>query len=255
MTLRDIQFRLRSLHRFLKETHATSTVQSTWNDMFGVPISKKDTDYFLNYYREMYKKRAAKRTVRHRVKRVQKSRRVKKSLRARRMNRTRGGSYNLTGAPLSYSMTPGMTADVYGRFPTEIATDPASIQNLDQFYGSALTRGCGIENSTRQVPETMGSNKVGGRRTFKGKRKGSRKQKGGDLLQSLAMRGFPLPYGASAPPNVIQTMATSVAGEPAFPSSSPVDSTWTYRSAAATPFDPSLASKITSDFSKLAYSS
>jgi hypothetical protein len=86
----------------------------------------------------------------------------------RRMNRRRvyGGSA-LTGAPLNYSMVPGTTADVYGRFPTDISTDPQSIQNLDQFYASALTRGCGVENITRQVPQSMGSNqiaKVGGRR-------------------------------------------------------------------------------------------
>lgn len=225
--------------------------------MFGTPISEKDADYFLRYYREMYKKqrgakhvttRAKKRAIKRTMKRVAK--RKHKTLRMRK----HGGSFALTGAPLSYSMTPGMTANVYGRFPTEIATDPASLQNLDQFYGSALTRGCGIENSTRQVPEMMGSNKVGGaRKTVKAKRKDS-KQKGGDLLQSLMMRGAPLPHSASAPPNVVQTMASNWQGMPAFPSASPVDHTWTYKSTAATPFDPSLASKITSPFAQLAYS-
>lgn len=231
--------------------------------MFGISLSEKDADYFLHYYREMYKKqggakrkitRATKRMTTRAMKRTLKrvAKRKQKSVRMRKQKR--GGSYALTGAPLSYSMTPGMTANVYGHFPTEIATDPASIQNLDQFYGSALTRGCGIENSTRQVPETMGSNKVGGaRKTFKAKRK-DRKQKGGDLMQGLMMRGFPLPHAASAPPNVVQTMASNWQGMPAFPSASPVDHTWTYKSTAATSFDPSLASKITSPFAQLAYS-
>lgn len=251
MTLRDIQTKFRSLHRFLKETHATpDTVQKTWTQMFGTPISEKDADYFLNYYREMYKKqRGAKRATKRAAKRTLKRVAKRKSL------RKRGGSYALTGAPLTYSMTPGMTAGVYGRFPTEIGTDPASIQNLDQFYESGLTRGCGIENSTREVPETMGSNKVGGaRKTFRAKRKSNRKQKGGNLMESLSARWFPLPHAASAPPNVVQTMASNVAGVPPFPSASPVDHTWSYKSAAATPFDPSLASKITSPFTQLAYS-
>lgn len=214
---------MQSLHRFTKETIPDSRAfQTRWNDLFGTTISNSDSEYFTNQYREMYGK--------------------KKTMRKNH----RGGSAALTGAPLSYATVPGANVSVYGRFPTEVATDPASIRDLDVFYNSALSRGCGIENSNRTIPVEMGSNKVGGRRnrytrrykggkrrntyrrrsTFKGgKRRGStrstsRRMRGGvlgfDFVKDMgnSLTQF-RPVLSSAPPNYGQMALHAYSGNPA----------------------------------------
>jgi hypothetical protein len=258
MNLQQIRNKLNILHRFLKKTNACSKeLQSKWNNMFLCSISPQDADYFLQHYREMYKKKGGRRTLKHKSgKRTRNYRKTMVRRHKKRSMKRGGASHNLAGAPLTYSMTPGTTANVYGKFPTEIATDPASIKNLDQFYSSALTKGCGIENSTRQVPATMGSNKVGGRR------KSTRKMKGGDLLSGLQMRGLPAPYYATAPPNFIQTTAGDMAGMKPFAPPSPVDHTWSYSKMTPTVFAPNMVTTIRDTtsatpnrpFSELAYS-
>lgn len=258
MSLHDIRSKLHVLHRFLRKTNASSNqFQSEWGNLFDIPITRQDAEYFLQYYREMYKKKGGRRTLKHKGGKRTKNYRKNVSRRQKKRSLKRGGSsYNLGGAPLYYSMTPGTTASVYGNFPTEIATDPASIKNLDQFYNSALTKGCGIENSTRQVPETLGTNKVGGRR------KTMRRLKGGNLMLGLQMRGLPAPYYATAPPNIFQTTANGNAGGIPFPSPSPVDHTWSYSKLSPVIFNPDLITSIKDNtsttpnrpFNELAYS-
>ncbi len=218
------------------------SIQETWNHIFDTPLSNQSAKSFVNYYREM---RTKTRTM-------------------------RGG---MSYAPLSYTMTPG-TIGVYGNFPTEIATDPASIVNLDVFYQNSLQHGCGTENSSLHVPEDMGSNKVGGKRTrvnrsrkarktYKHKRterksrknvrKTIRKRKffGGNLAESLLTH----PYISSAPPNLIQQAAASISGATSpvpFPGS-PVTHQWQYVSnGTAGLIDPGIVTPIGSDFAKLA---
>ncbi len=211
--------------------------------MFGTSISPKDTEYFLQHYRGMKKTRMARKASRkaHRKTYRKMNRKGGKRTGSRRV---KGGSYALTGAPVSYSMVPGTTADVYGYFPTDISTDPQSIQNLDQFYGSALTRGCGLENITRQIPATMGSNQVGGRKS----RKGRKGMKGGNLLESLNSRF----YYAEPVPGLVQRASDTFAGLPPYPSSSPVVPNWNYSDFKGTVIQPSLITQIEPNFVKLA---
>jgi hypothetical protein len=79
-----------------------------------------------------------------------------------------------------------------------------------------------------------------------------RTQRGGNLLDSLAMR--PLPYIATPYPNVAQAAANSLSGSttviPAPPS--PVNYTWELKGAPGTPINPGVVTPITSDFSRLA---
>lgn len=251
-SLSDIQRKLRNLHSFAKQNYANkSGFQKKWKQMFENPIASRDTDYFLGQYREMYNKKGGKRTLKRRgVKRGASRKNYRKSRKQNsRLLKRRVGGYALTGAPLTYSMTPGTTANVYGRFPTEISTDPASIKNLDQFYGSALNRGCGIENSTRLIPANMGSNKVGGRRTRKG-----RSQLGGDLFQGLSMRGLPAPYYSTAPPNFMQTTGADWAGVKPFVSADPTQPAWNYSIPPPIHFNPNTIADISGTFSELAYS-
>jgi hypothetical protein len=226
------------------KSHPEEALQKVWNQLFDTTLSNTSAKSFANYYREM---RSKTRTM-------------------------RGGS----PAPLFYSMEPGVVG-VYGNFPTEIATDPASITNLDVFYQNSLTRGCGVENSSLHVPEDMGSNKVGGKRTrtnrksrkqarksYKNKRirnsrknarktlrKSNRKFYGGNLAESLMTH----PYISSVPPNMIQQAAASISGatEPVPFPGSPVTHQWQYVSnGTAGIIDPGIVTPIGSDFAKLA---
>jgi hypothetical protein len=120
-------------------------------------------------------------------------RRMPKRRMTRRMSRKRGGaSYELTGAPLDYTLTPGSAfttnpaVAVYDRFPIDPTVNPQVVSDLDVFFGSALSRGCGIENSSLQVPADMGSNQVGGKRR---RTKRSLRYRGGSN-SSIATPGF-----------------------------------------------------------------
>jgi hypothetical protein len=153
----------------------------------------------------------------------------RKSTRSNR--RSRHGGAMAMGAPLTYTMTPGADVGVYGRFPTEMATNPQGIQDLDVFYASALSRGCGVENSSLKVPADMGSNKVGGRRSRGNRRRGgsplaSMMKDIGDTANSLTDR----PYPSTAVPNMLQGAINTWKGNTtAIPTpSSPVEHTWNF---------------------------
>jgi hypothetical protein len=235
------------------KSHPEEALQKTWKAAFDTPISNASAKSFVNYYREMRSK-----------------------------TRSLRGGMAMSPAPLSYTTTPGVIG-VYGNFPTEIATDPASIQNLDVFYQSALTRGCGTENSSLHVPEEMGSNKIGGRRTrtnrktsrkyarsYKAKRaqtksrkngrktgrktlrkRAARKFYGGNLYESLMTH----PYISSAPPNMIQQLSASMSGSTSpvpFPGN-PSTHQWQYVSnGTGGLINPGAVTPIGSDFAKLA---
>lgn len=165
-----------------------------------------------------------------------------------RMTRKRGGAaYELTGAPLTYAMTPGsaFTTDpvvaVYDRFPVDPTVSPQVVSDLDVYFNSALSRGCGIENTSLEVPANMGSNLVGGKRKNKSKRI-SRKHGGasvdptgffdniqtrvGDLASGVAHH----PYMGEARPTIPHSLAHQWQGRvDSIPSSpDPTNPTWSY---------------------------
>ena len=159
-----------------------------------------------------------------------------------RMTRKRGGaSYELAGAPLDYAMVPGGSATafttnpavaVYDRFPIDPTVNPQVVSDLDVFFGSALTRGCGVENTSLQVPADMGSNQVGGKRKNK---RNSRKIRGGytDILSNVKDFGDSMayhPYMNSSVPTLPHSLNHQWQGKldtiPA--SSDPTDHTWSY---------------------------
>ena len=223
-----------------------SSLKNAWERVFSMNLNDASAKSFARYYREMRSK-------------------------SRRM---RGGAL-LASAPLHYQMTPGANVQAYGRFPIEAGTDTASIRNLDVYFQDSLTKGCGIEDSGRQVPATMGSNKVGGsrrrhsrkgRKTYK-KRANSRRSRnhsrnrsrknhsrsrnhrGGNLLTSLATH----PYISTSPTSVIQNSAVSWAGAQQPPSGNPVVPAWGYATnGSGRLIDPGLVTPIGSDMTKLA---
>ena len=220
-----------------KDTEAA--MKHAWKRIFSTELEDASAKSFLRYYRDM-----------------------------RSRSKTLRGGASLTPAPLSYQMTPGANVQVYGNFPVEAGMDPASIRNLDVYFQDSLTKGCGIENSSRQVPATMGSNKVGGsRRSSRKTRKTLRKRKESRAHRSRAHRsrahrsrthrsrahrsrthrsrahrsrrsvhrGGNLltslathPYLSTSPSNTIQNASVSWAGSPQPPSGNPVVPAWGY---------------------------
>ena len=120
----------------------------------------------------------------------------------------RGGTQELTGAPLDYTTRQGVYG-VYGNFPAYVST---GLNFYNDINLDSLTADCGKENITPKVPVDIGSNKVqaGGKtRTVRRKRiSRTRRMRGGanpvtsaldtarTTLETIADRPFP----ASSPP-------------------------------------------------------
>jgi hypothetical protein len=247
-TIQEIQSSFSRLNSILKNCNTVSDVQKAWKSLFGSPLSHESAECFLDYYRDMHRskslkqKKGGKRATRRSV-----GRKSRKSVRKSVRKSTTGGS--LQGAPLSYTMTAGAPVAVYGRFPSEIATDANAVQNLDVFYQSGLSRGCGTESIGRTVPPMMGTNQVGGYK--RSRRNGKSRKVGGNLLESATMR----PFIASPYPNPVQQVYNLWSGNPTpIPApAAPSMPTWNFSKAdVAGIIDPGHISRISGDLSKLA---
>ena len=240
----------------VKKPSAEALLQRKWEKLFHKELTIPSAHSFVQYYRKM------------------------------RSKKQHGGS-TYSPAPLSYTMTPGLNVATYGRFPVEVDTDPASLHNLDVYYQNSLLKGCGVENSSLTLPVEMGRNQVGGksrktsrkvsrkdrkdrkdrkvsrkdrkvsrkdRKVSRKNRKVSRKnrrQRGGDLLASLAERQFI----ATAPPNLLQSATNAWSGSttPVPAPASPVNHAWNYASNGTIGLiNPGLVTNISSDLTKLA---
>lgn len=207
-TISDIQNKLKQFNTFAKSTSDTAAYKSKWKQLFDMPLSSQSANSFASYYRNM------------------------RSNTRRRSKKQQGGALAaIQGAPLDYSMVPGLNIQAYGRFPIEAGTDPSSIRNLDVYFNDSLAQDCGVKDSSLHVPANMGSNQVGGgsarhrksrhnkgpvkrRRTQRhrrGKRSRTYRQRGGDLLESITARA-PFVYNASVSPNLIQQASHAWAG-------------------------------------------
>jgi len=115
-----------------------------------------------------------------------------KHTRSTRRSRFRGGALSPTiaGAPLDYSLRPGVTG-VYGNFPTY------QTQGLDRYYGSAISADCGKPNSFPADPSGAS-------------------QAGGGLLDGLFR-----PLTSNTTPGVPYTSMMEFKGVPPFPTSDP----------------------------------
>lgn len=182
-----------------------------------------------------------------------------------------GAYYDLTGATLNYSVGPGTYTipEVYGKFPSEIGADPATLKGLDIYYNSGLSHSCGHEDITAKIPADMGQNtflrpdQIGGsmpskyaRKTRKSRvmKKKSRKNvkkgmKGGNLMNSLTR-----PYISSVPPNVIQTTVQDFNGAPVPQADGhAVSHNWSYVSGGImNTINPNQITPIRSDITQLA---
>ena len=227
ITVLEIQNKLKEFDAVARATSDSSQLQSAWHRLFSQRMSPDAASSFTRFYREMRKSGTMKRSATHAA-----AKKGKKSMKQRKGKGNRkavsrkqhGGA-----APLGYTMTPGLPVTTFGSFPVEADTDPQTIKDLDVFWQS----GHGPSAPPAYwptVPADMGSNKVQSGGTRKTRRS---KQRGGSLLDSLAMRSTPAPFIATAPPNMLQTAASSWSGQPAAASANPVDHAWTLKSDSA----------------------
>lgn len=243
-----LQTALKSFGTYARQATTTDALQRKWQALFGQPLSTAAAESFIQHYRKLKKMVG---TRKH------------SSGGARRRARThtmRGGMAPLdyTMAPPSYTASPGMIG-VYGNFPTEYGANPAAIDSMDRYFGSAMQQGCGTENSSLTPPVDMGSNHVGGgrhrraasrkhkktlRRGRAAARKTARKYraKGGDMRY----------YLATVPPSFVQNAVSAFAGVAGPAAADPTVRAWDYVGGVATPINPGASTQIASNFSNLA---
>lgn len=235
VSLKELQTKLKKFSTAAHSCNSADEIATAWHSVFRDNLSQKSAKCFANYYREMRSKSAKhggvrrKTQRRHRVKRVQ-----------------RGGV-----APVNYNMTPGLYTQTYGKFPVEVDMDPASIKDLDVYFHDSLP--LSPPGYWPTVPADMGSNKVGGGRRGRGGRKTRRRQRGGNLLESLKMMPL-LPAIATPYPNVIQSINNAWSGgtSPIPTPSSAVQHTWQLQGAPGAPMNPDIVTKIDGSFQRLA---
>lgn len=245
-SVKQIQGELARFDHAARSTETPDAFKALWKRIFNKELSEVGAKSFARYYKEMRSKTGTR--AKHR-----------KTQSVRRRQRG-GAAFTLPSTPVNYGGTvPGLLTNTYGQFPVEVDTDPASIKDLDVYFHDSLP--LSRPGYWPTVPADMGSNKVGGgRRPRSGKRggrktrrRGSRKgrgQRGGNLLDSLAMR--PFPFASSAPPNAIQSIYNSYSGgtSPVPSPASPVNHTWSLSGTTGAPINPGLVSNISSNFSR-----
>jgi hypothetical protein len=243
-TISTIQSKLKEFNTFAKSGNASEAdyIQK-WNDLFDTPLSSQSSKSFATYYRDMRSN-------------------------TRRSKQRGGASPAIQGAPLDYSMAPGLNIQTYGRFPIEAGTDPASIRNFDVYFKDSLTQDCGVKDSTLNVPADMGSNKVGGGKSRRRRDRGSKKsrrrsrnerksrrrfrQRGGNILESITARA-PFVYNATVSPSLIQQGSMAWAGQPGPAPADPSAHTWELRtSGTGGLINPGLVANVPNDVGRLA---
>jgi len=106
----------------------------------------------------------------------------------------KGGAAPLAGAPLDYTLRPGIDG-VHGSFPTYQAQGLSFYNTVNQ---EGMVQECGVKDITPQVPADLGSNKF---------------QAGGGPLADLAQVISNRPFAASSPPTPQQDMADYWSGK------------------------------------------
>lgn len=168
------------------ESHLAATLRKEWSKQFHQPLSAAAVKGVASHYRTLYG--------------------------TRKTRKQRGGM-----APMDWTMGQGVTAAVYGRFPTELAQSSGA---LDRFYESQVSRSC---DSTGGAPAPG--------------------QKGGGLFDAFMAGHAP----ASVPRNAVEVGVSVAQGSPyGNPPRAPEVATWAPASAELTPFSPSSVSQITS---------
>jgi hypothetical protein len=198
------------------ELEALKQIQKLWKEQFHGALDSTSAKGFVGHFKQGKKQ-------------------------TRKNRKQKGGM-----APIAYQMGPGVpSATTYGHFPTDVSTDKPSQHDLDVYFNSGMSRTAGTEAwRFPTVPEGMGSNKVGGGR--RATRKNRKQKGGGSLLQTIGQ----IPFQATVPPSVIQTVYGAYSGQTPAPSSDPTAAAWSLTQSKSM-MNPMTVTKIGSDINQL----
>jgi len=200
-------------------TEAYKQVQTVWKKLFGCALDRESAEGFVRHFRGTPSKKQSR----------------------KRQRKQRGGM-----APIAYRMEPGVpSAMTYGNFTTDVSKDATSQHDLDVYFNSGMSRTAGTEAwRFPTVPAGMGSNKVGGGR--RSTRRNRKQKGGGSLLQTIGQ----IPFQATVPPSVIQTVYGAYSGQTPALSSDPTAAAWSLTQPKSI-IDPTTVTKIGSDINQL----
>jgi hypothetical protein len=146
--------------------------QESWRRIFGRPVEYSAAEAYL-----LVKARKGHKSA-------NKTRKAQK-----------GGAAPLSGAPLDFQTRPGIDG-AYGSFNQYQTTGLSFYDTINQ---QGMFKGCGTENISAKVPESLGSNEV---------------QKGGGWLSDAIFSATTRPVAPTQPPGVLQDANDYMLGRP-----------------------------------------
>ena len=183
-------------HRNKDEADLVRALQKEWEAVFRKPLGHAEAEAYVAHVRSNPPHKQAK----------------------TRKHRQTGGAAPLAGAPLDYTvrpglyMAPGVNQHSYAQVPAYVDKgfwNPEIAQSYDPVPGQTVY--------PTRTPLGMGSNLVGGgtrhKRNKQKRRRTQKGQKGGSLADALRQLAFrPFTYG-SPPPSVANDAATAWSGQ------------------------------------------
>ena len=168
----------KNCHDILRSTKDTKQrirkFQAAWKELFHRPVDAMAAE---SYLRVMEKGSRASATTK----------------KAKAHKKQKGGFAPLTGATVDFQTRPGVDG-VHGSFPQYLTGGLSFYNTINQ---EGMFKGCGVEDITPAIPDTMGSNKA---------------LAGGGFLSDSAFLVTTRPSESSVPPNMFQDVQTVMQG-------------------------------------------
>ena len=162
----------KSTHEIIRSTKETKQrirkFQACWKDLFNHPVDAMAAESYI---------------------------RVMESGAKRATRRSKGKKQNGGAAPIDFQTRPGVDG-VHGSFPQYLTGGLSFYNTINQ---EGMFKGCGTQDITPAVPDTMGSNKAMG---------------GGGTLSDIAFVATTRPAEPSVPANLFQDMQNAFKGQP-----------------------------------------
>jgi len=206
------------IERNASDTDIGHCLARAWNDNFHTDLSEPAVKGMVMHYRAVLALPAASGDNKDKSK----GRHTKRNAKVRRLQSRkaqRGGM-----APLGWTLGQGITAPVYGRFPTDYSNDATVLGSMNRYYESSIGRSC----------NSVAGHDAPGQGQGKGQG-----QYGGGFLDSLFMPHAP----ASVPRNSIENIISH--GQIANPPVSPVSYHAHITTPTLRPYDPAGLTELT----------
>lgn len=154
--------------------------QKLWKDIFHHPVDATAAEAYL---RVMGSSVARGKTAKGRAS----------------TKKQKGGAAPIAGAPIDFQTRPGLDG-VHGSFPQYLTAGLGFYNTINQ---EGMFKDCGVVDNTPVVPESIGSNKVGG---------GGKSAKGGGIISDFMTLATTRPIESTVPANPLQDAQTAWGG-------------------------------------------